>query len=123
MRPLPNSPDSFGAHRYSCFPHAGPAPYTQVVVESPPPAVPSSGGDLVQAVEAGLSLFDFVIGGMSDSGLYFVRAVPVSDSSQMPGSQQSTYRLVWYVASTGVEVPTGFTLSGEVVRLIAFGIK
>lgn len=118
------SPDSWGSHRASVFAVTGPAPYTRITAASPV-SVPSAGGQVIQAVQAGLSLFDIVYGSMSDSGLYFVRCVPVSASSGRAGvgGQQSTYRLVWYVASTNVEVPTGFTLSNEWVRLLAVGTK
>lgn len=123
LRPLDSSPDSFGAHKASIFPHQGPAAYAQVVIDSPPDAVPASGGDVVQAVEAGLKLFDIVLGSLSDSGVYFVKSVPVSRSDYLNGAQLTTYRLQWFVTATGAEVAAEVDLSGECVRLFALGTK
>ncbi len=122
MRPLDGSPDSWGAHKASVFPHAGPASYDQLDVTSPA-ALPTAGGDLVEAVEAGMKLFDFVVGGMSDTGTYFVRTIPVQSSAAFNGASQSTYRLVWYVTATGAEVANAVDLSDEVVRLLGIGPK
>ncbi len=122
MRPLDSSPDSWGAHKASIFPHAGPTLYTQLTSVSPP-AEPTTGGDVVYATEAGMKLFDIVLGSLSDSGFFFVRSIPVSASDGPAGQAQPTYKLQWYVESTGAEVPTGFNLSNETVRLLAVGPK
>ncbi len=121
-RPLDSSPDSFGAHKYSCFPHTGPTVYVQLTSVSPP-ADATVGGDTVQAVEAGMKLFDIVLGSLSDSGFFFVRSIPVSKSDSLAGSQQPTDKLVWYLESSGAEVAAGFNLSNETVRLVAWGTK
>lgn len=126
MRPLDSSPDSFGAHKASIFPHAGPASYTQVTVGSPAGTVVTVGGDIVEAVEAGMKLFDFVVGGLTDDGLYEVKCIPLSvsgDSSNVPAIPKTTYRLMWFVVSTGSEVAGAVDLSASIVRLSALGIK
>lgn len=111
-------------------PIQGPPLYTQLVVDSPPDPV-AGGGQLIYAVSFGLKLFDMVLGSLCDSGLYFVRAIPVAESGDPDapinqlslGAQTATYRLVWYIEASGAEVEAGRDLTGEVVRLLAIGPK
>jgi hypothetical protein len=128
MRPLEGYPTSWGSTRASVAPILGPTSYTQLTVDSPPNPV-ATGGQEIEAVSFGLKLLDFVIGGLSDSGAYFVRAVPKA-ASGVPGSDalatgaaQTTYRLVWYIEATGAEVAAGTNLSLEVVRCLGIGPK
>lgn len=122
MRPLDSSPDSWGAHKASFYPVQGPSSYTRLAIPSPP-GVPVAGGQIVQAVSFGMKLFDKVIAGMTDSGLYRVEAIPVSASNQFQGAQQPNYRLVWYVVATGAEVANAVDLSAEYVRALGIGPK
>lgn len=122
MRPLDMYPDSFGAHRGSVFPHAGPVSYDPVVEESPA-NLPLAGGDTVEAVEAGLKLFDWVSSVTADSGLFRVEAIPKSLSQYQIGAATPTYILRWVTVATNAEVAAGFDLSAEVVRLFALGPK
>lgn len=122
LRPLDGYPTSHGSTRFAVFPHAGPALYAQVEIPSPP-SVPVSGGDVVEAVECGLKLFDKVVGGLTDSGLYEVKGIPVSRSDFQNGAAQPTYILQWFVVSTGAEVGAETDLSDEIVRLHAYGPK
>ncbi len=119
-RPISNFPDSWGANRACVFPHNPPGAYTRITAPSPPGL--SSGGDIVYAAEAGFKAFSFLVStGLSDSGLYRVEAVPVTASDDFPGAIAGTYRLAWYVAASGTEVATGFTLSNETIRLLGIG--
>lgn len=120
-RPLDMYPDSTGAHRESVFPHAGPTSYAQMQPGSPV-AVPIDDGDRVEAVEAGMKLFDYVSGGITDNGLYEVVAVPLSITNN-PGGSTATYGLVWYSINTRTQVTDGTDLSGSTVRLFAKGPK
>lgn len=130
LRPLDGYPDSFGSHRACVFPHAGPTSYTRVTVT--PGTVPMTGGDLVQAGEAGLKYFDVVFGGHSDDGAFSVIAVPVTPTAIVGGPSQ-TYRLKWIaqVAGTiggqaqtaGSEAAASTNLSTVTVRLFALGPK
>jgi hypothetical protein len=114
----------------SVFPHAGPASYTQITRGTVP--APATGGDTVQAVEAGFGRFESVLPAMSDTGNYLVIPIPVSRSA-VTGQQTTTYRLKWVAqvtASLGGQSQTINTdaaastdLSGEIVRLTAFGYK
>lgn len=122
MRPLDLYPDSFGGHRASVFPHAGPASYTQMAADSPV-GVPVTGGDDVEAVEAGMKYFDYLVGGISDDGLYEVVAVPKARSDYQSGAAQTEYVLVWYTISTRTQVAAETDLSGSIVRLFAVGPK
>lgn len=125
MRPLDGYPQPAGYSKVSVFPHAGPASYAQMQPGSPA-AVPVDDGDRVEAVEAGLKLFDYVGGGITDDGLYEVVAVPLSvsgSSSNVPAVPTTTYGLVWYTISTRTQVTDGVDLSGSVVRLFAYGPK
>ncbi len=125
-RPLDLYPDSAGAHRYSVFPHAGPSSYVPMQPGSPV-AVPIDDGDRVQAIEAGMKYFDFVVGGISDDGLYEVVAVPLNKSNNgglpSPAGGTLTYGLVWYTINTRTQVTETTNLSGSIVRLLAFGPK
>lgn len=121
-RPLDLYPDSFGAHRGSVFSHPGPASYIPMQPGSPT-AVPIDDGDRVQAIEAGMKFFDYVVGGLTDDGLYEVVAVPLSKSQTSPGQSTTTYGLVWYTVSTRTQVTEGTDLSGSYVRLFALGPK
>jgi hypothetical protein len=127
LRPLDSFPDAFGAHRASVFPHRGPVLYAPVV-EGVAPAN-ATAGDVVSAVEAGMKLFEFLIGGQSDSGVYFVQCLPTSASGVVAGASAvlsgiptTTYRLKWMVAATGVEA-AAVDLSAEIVRVFAIGSK
>ena len=123
MRPLDMYPDNFGAHKGSVFPHAGPASYT-AVVEVSPADFPVTGGDIVEAVEAGLKLFDWIASGsLTDDGAYRVEVIPLTLSDDQVGAPSRTMVLRWVVVATGAEVAGGVDLSDRVVRLFALGPK
>lgn len=136
MRPMDCSPDAWGAHRASIFPHAGPTSYTQVT-NGTAPAV-ATGGDTVQAVEAGMKLFDLVLGGICDSGDFRVDAMPVSVSGLvsgqvLPATPTTTYKLKWTALRTATiggqaqtintQAAASTNLSAEIVRLLGIGPK
>ena len=120
-RPLDGYPDSWGATKASVLPHTGPASYTQLVPGTPPAA--ATGGDRIQAVSAGLKWIDFVVGGLSDSGVYRVETVPAGRSGGPQGQQKTYYTLRWVVVATGAEAAALLNLSAEVVRLLVIGPK
>lgn len=122
IRPLDGYPDSFGSHRASVFPHKGPTSYHQMQPGSPA-AIPVDDGDYVEAVSAGMKYFDFVVGGITDDGLYEVVAVPFSNSLYQAGAPNPYYGLVWYTINTRTQVTDGVDLSGSTVRLFALGPK
>ena len=122
MRPLDGYPQPFGYSKGSVFPHAGPTAYNPVVEESPAD-LPLAGGDRLEAVEAGLKLFDWVSGGYTDSGLFRVDAIPVTPSEDQVGAPATTYILRWVIVATNAEVANGTDLSEEIVRLFALGPK
>lgn len=127
MRPLDGYPDSWGAKRTAVIPHQGPTSYTQITPGVAPAL--SSGGDLVQAVEAGMKLIDFVCGGLTDSGTYRVECLPttvsgiVGSAVQRPAAVLTTYRLRWVVVATGAEAAAELDLDAEIVRLLVVGPK
>lgn len=130
MRPLDGYPDSFGAHRASVFPHAGPASYTQITRGTPP--TPATGGDTASAAEAGFKFFEHIGPSVTDSGNYRVEPIPTTRSGVV-GQQATTYRLKWVAlvtASLGgqsqtinTEAVAATDLSAEIVRLTALGYK
>jgi hypothetical protein len=120
MPPLYGYPTSHGSTRAAVFSHAGPASYTPLVPQSPP-AVPVDDGDVVEAIEAGMTRLDYVSGGVTDDGLYQVLAVPVTNSDVRPGAASTTWRLLWIDLATGNQVASAVDLSGSVVRLFALG--
>jgi hypothetical protein len=63
----------------------------------------------------GLSVIDFVDGGGSVSGTYFVISYPVGTGSR------KTYKLLWFVTATGAQVANAVNLSAETVRLVVVG--
>jgi len=116
MRPLDGFPTSWGSTRASIFPHAGPASYVQIVVST-------SAGDKALASEAGLKYFDFLVGGLTDSGTYRVECIPIGPSTSIQGAPAINYLLRWVVVATGAEVAGAVGLSAQVVRLLAVGPK
>ena len=126
MRPMSGYPTSFGSSRASVFPHRGPADYTPVVPGKAPAL--ATGGDVVEAAgEAGMKYFDFLTGGYTDSGTYFILAIPttVSGDPALPSQLAQpglTYRLMW-LNTIGGEPRQGEDLSAEIVRLFAIGPK
>ena len=130
MRPFDGYPDSFGAKRFSVFPHAGPSSYT--VVTAVAGTVPATGGDTVSGPEAGLKYFDRVIGGVTDDGAFTVIAIPVTVSN-IVGGPSTTFILKWVsnvtatvggqAQTAGAEAVATTDLSAEIVRLEAVGPK
>lgn len=118
MPPLADFPDSFGAHRAAAFYHTGPASYTQMTTG------PLAGGDVVEAVEAGITFFDVCIPvGLSDSGVYRVEGVaPVGNpSTNKQAAHARTWLLRWVVVATGAQAAAELDLSAQTVRLFAVG--
>lgn len=129
-RPLDGYPDSFGSHRASVFPHAGPASYTQITATAG--TVPATGGDTVQSIEAGLKYFDYLAAGITDDGAFLVVALPVTITN-IVGGPSTTYKLWWIsrvsalvggqMQTAGAEAVAATNLSAEIVRLFALGPK
>lgn len=134
MRAFGGYPDSFGSHRASVFPHTGPASYTQVTPGTPPVA----GGSTVQVgPEAGIKQADYMVGGVTDDGRFFVECIPLTSSvttqasSSLSGIPAPTYALRYIARITaafggqnqvaGTEAIATTDLSGTTVRLLAFG--
>jgi hypothetical protein len=125
MRPMDSYPDAWGAHKASVVGHRGPVLYTVVTEQSAPTL--ATGGDLLQAVEAGMKLIEFVVGGLTDSGTYRVETIPTTVSGVVAAPSQqpvaaATYRLRWVVVATGAEA-AAVDLSAEIVRLLVIGAK
>jgi hypothetical protein len=134
-RPLDQYPCSVGAVMLSIWPHTGPTSYTQITVT--PGTVPITGGDTVNATEAGLRWFDRVDGGTSDDGAWKITAYPVTVSNPtsgvLAGIQSKTYRIQWIANKTatmggqaqtaGQEAVATTNLSTYCVRMQAFGPK
>lgn len=127
MRVLDGYPDSFGSHRASVFPHVGPSSYGVVTYG------PLAGGNLVQDVEGGLKFFEFLQGGATDSGNFYVIAIPTVSSVGPNGQQGQTYRLKWMALRTATiggqaqtvntEAVAATDLSGETLRLFGLANK
>jgi len=128
MRPLDGYPTSWGSNRASVFPHHGPKSYTQITYG------PLANGDIVEAQpEAGLKYFDYLDGGMTDSGNFSVVAIPINSSVGPVGQPSTTYRLKWIAQRTaavggqnqvtGTEAIGTTDLTGETVRLLGIGPK
>lgn len=115
-RPLDGYPAAHGPQLVSVFPHKGPASYTQIVVVT-------DTGDKAQGSEAGLKYFDYMVGGLTDSGTFRVECIPINPSTQQVGAPARTYLLRWVVVATGVEVAALFNLGAEFVRLLGIGPK
>lgn len=129
-RPNDGFPTSYGNERATIYPHAGPSSYTVVTVGSL-----ATGGDSTSGAEAGIKVFDKVDGGLTDSGRFLVVGVPkvASGGSTTNGRASSTYGLKWISQVTatvggqaqtaGSEAVATTDLSGETVRLSAYGPK
>lgn len=135
LRSFNGYPDAFGAKVASVFPTSGPSSYTQVTPGTPPVA----GGDVVQAIEAGMKNFDFLVGGCDDTGRFFVECIPITssvtsqNSSSLSGIPATSYRLRWIsritgafggqVQAAGTEAVAATDLSSLTVRLFGLGVS
>jgi hypothetical protein len=126
LRPLDGYPDAIGAHKLSVVGIQGPTSYTQLTSASPV----ATGGQLIEAATFGFKGFDFVAGGLSDSGTYRVDAVPyaptgaiATPTANTSGATSRYYRLAWYVRATGAEAAGSADLDAEIVRVLAVGNK
>lgn len=112
---------AWGDRPYALLDHAGPASYAQVV-NGAAPAQPTGGDPITpQAFGLGPGGIEgvFCVGG-STSGTYIVQAFQTT--SYNAGYMNPTWTLRWIVAATGAEAAAAVNLSGEVVRLVAFGL-
>ncbi len=94
--------DIWGKHGAAAIDHTGKASYV-------------TGGDVLTASRYGLRSLDYVDGGESFSGTYYVRGRAIGTGNR------TTYKAVWYVTATNAEVAAGVNLSAEKVKLFAFG--
>lgn len=81
---------------------SGPASYSQTTAD--PLALPQY-----------QTYIDSCFEGTSISGTYIVRAIPSALGAR------ATWKLRWYVVSTGAEVGNGVSLAAESVQLSGFG--
>ena len=119
--PFADSPrnGAWGDRPYAIVDLAGPSSYTQVT-NGTAPAQPTGGQAVTPStfgLVAGLEGI-FQVGG-STSGTYIVQAFQATGYNQ--GYGNPTWILRWIVAATGAEVAGAVNLSGETVRLVAFG--
>lgn len=120
-RPLDGFPTSWGSNRASVMGVQGPSLYTQITPGTPPAV--ATGGQTIRASDFGLKYFDFVTGGLSDSGAYRVEAIPGDQSNAGPKGASLTYTLRWVVVATGAEAAGSADLDAEYVRLQIVGPK
>lgn len=99
---LKGYPDYIGKRFAWCGYGTGPTSYLQ-----------STGDPL--AIPRFQNYVDSCFEGTSVSGTYFVRALPSA------GGPRATWKLKWYVTSTGAEVANAVNLSAETVQLSGFG--
>lgn len=114
---LDGYPTSWGSNRASVFTVTGPVLYAAYTA-------PTTGGQDVQVSgPSGVKTIDFVVGGVSASGLYRAEVVHI-EASALNGQTLARTKLVlkWYVVSTGAEAGA-IDLSGETVNLLVIGPK
>jgi hypothetical protein len=113
---------AWGDRPYTLVEVAGPASYTQVI-NGVAPAAPT-GGQALTGISLQLGPGTTPEGILpvagSTSGTYVVDAFQAGSYAQGAGNQ--TWLLRWSVAATGAEVAAAVNLSGEVVRLLCFGL-
>lgn len=106
---VPGYPTVIGDKAVTCVDHTGPASYT---THGESFGAPNQFGGVNQF---GLRNYDWIGGGVSQSGTYAVEG-------RLTGSgNQVTFKLVWSVVATGAEVANATNLSGETVRLLLVG--
>ena len=127
-RPFDGFPTSWGNCRVSVFGHPGPASYTQVTATAG--TIPATGGDVVQAVEAGMKYIDLLIAcDETDDAAFAVEAFPLTPSLNVIGGPSAKFGLRWISRVTatvggqaqtaGNEAVAATNLSGETIRLLA----
>ena len=113
---------AWGDRPYTLTEWAGPASYVQVV-NGVAPAAPT-GGQAITGINLqlgpGTTPEGIICVGGSTSGTYIVEAFQATAYAQGAGNQNWILR--WIVAATGAEVAAAVNLSGETVRLLAFGL-
>lgn len=109
---------AWGDRPYSITDITGPASYTAIANGTAPAAC--TGGQALAASQFGLkNLEGVVMISGSTSGTYVVEAFQQTGYYQ--GRANPTWALRWITAATGAEVSGATNLSGEQVRLLAFG--
>lgn len=101
-----------GAKRFSIYDLTGPASYTAVTA-----GATVTGGVTVTARQFGLSKIEFVAV-MGAGGLYDAVVYPVSVAA---GLSMTSFILQFLTANGGAEVAGATNLSGQTIRLMAWG--
>jgi hypothetical protein len=104
--PLPGYEAVLRSKKLEVWDHVGPAAYV-------------TGGEAFSALNLNWGGFDFVDSMLSESGTYFIRAIP---NGNPKGQAAQNVQLVWFVSATGAQVGAGTDLSAETVRLFAVGV-
>lgn len=100
--PLPGYPTKWGNKNVQVIDLVGPNPYTV-------------GGEPFPVSSLNFGGIDFVVGGLSSSQTYVVRALyPAAGTNQ-------TVKLMWFIEATGVEAGA-IDLSRETVRLLIVAV-
>ena len=120
-RPLDGYPTPGGSFLEVVVGVAGPASYVQVV-NGTAPAV-ATGGHTIYARDYGLRYFDYVVAGLTDTGINRVECIPGDQSGNGPKGACLTYTLRWVVVSSGAQVAAEVDLSDEIVRVRMNGPK
>lgn len=120
--PVPGYPTAaWGQTKVSKVDHWGQANY-------------STGGEIISPAVFGMGGLESIgaeFGAYATSQNYFVRAVPPANSQSTAENQAPTWNgnnntsqiaLKWFVAANSNEVAANTNLSGEVVRIVAFGV-
>ena len=111
-------PTSFGDKRASVMLVTGPASYDQFTA-------PSTGGqDVIADPQGGVKVVDWAEGGPSVDSSHYARVVRF-EAGAIRGTTvtDAVFVLKWYVMATDAEVAGAFDLSGQIVRVMAFGEK
>jgi hypothetical protein len=109
---LPGYVTVSGAKYYLSWDHTGPSSYTQIVTGANP-----TGGDVINAADLGIGGFEFVDAMMDTTGVYYAEVIPIGGGGGAVGTKVA---LVWFVASTQLQVGAGVNLSAISLRMQAW---
>lgn len=91
-------------------------PYRARLVDHDGPASYTTGGETITAISLGFKRILYVNASGIDDGSGFTSVRHSTKKSQI------SFRLQWYVASTGAEVANATNLSARFVRLLVVGV-
>ncbi len=112
LTPLPGYENIFGTKKAFVGELNGPVSY-------------ATGGQTVNASQLGWGGIDYAsVSALSLSGTFFgrIQLLPIDAAPSVPLGSTASFKVIWVVLATGVEVAAAVDLSTEILRLFILGV-